>query len=72
MQEAVAAFFDELQAEAVGGMSTQPDGRPRPRAASLPEPEFEVLGARPVRYAAAPTLVLDLQVVRAERPRRCT
>ena len=27
-----------------------------------PEPEFAVLGARPVRYAAAPLLSLDLQV----------
>jgi hypothetical protein len=27
-----------------------------------PEPEFEVLRSRPVRYAAAPTLALDLQV----------
>ncbi len=27
-----------------------------------PEPEFEVLGVRPLRYAAAPTLMLDLQV----------
>jgi hypothetical protein len=28
----------------------------------LPEPEFAVLGARTVRHAAAPTMVLDLQV----------
>jgi Family of unknown function (DUF6084) len=28
----------------------------------LPEPEFEVLGARPVKYAAAPMLTLDLQI----------
>jgi hypothetical protein len=28
----------------------------------VPEPEFEVLGARPVKYAAAPMLTLDLQV----------
>lgn len=27
-----------------------------------PEPEFAVLGARPVRYAAAPMIALDLQV----------
>jgi hypothetical protein len=27
-----------------------------------PDPEFAVLGARPVRYAAAPMLALDLQV----------
>ena len=30
--------------------------------ATLPEPEFAVIGARPVRYAAAPMLMLDLQV----------
>ena len=29
---------------------------------TLPEPEFAVLGARPVRHAASPTLSLDLQV----------
>ena len=29
---------------------------------ALPEPEFAVLGARPVRHAAAPMLALDLQV----------
>jgi hypothetical protein len=29
---------------------------------SLPDPEFEVLGAHSVRYAAAPMLALDLQV----------
>jgi len=28
----------------------------------IPEPAFEMLGARTVRYAAAPTLALDLQV----------
>ncbi len=31
-------------------------------AAAAPEPEFEVLGARPLRHAATPTLLLDLQV----------
>jgi Family of unknown function (DUF6084) len=31
-------------------------------APSIPDPEFEVLGARPVRYAAAPMLSLDLQI----------
>jgi hypothetical protein len=31
-------------------------------AAAAPEPEFAVLGVRPVRYAAAPMLALDLQV----------
>jgi hypothetical protein len=29
---------------------------------ALPEPEFAVLGARPVRHAATPMLTLDLQV----------
>jgi hypothetical protein len=29
---------------------------------AVPEPEFAVLGARPVRYAAAPMLALDLEV----------
>jgi hypothetical protein len=28
----------------------------------LPDPEFEVLGARPVRYAAAPMLTIDLRI----------
>ena len=31
-------------------------------ALALPEPEFAVIGARSVRYAAAPMLSLDLQV----------
>ena len=34
-------------------------GSPPP---AVPEPEFEVLGARAVKYAAAPMLMLDLQV----------
>ena len=34
-------------------------------ALALPEPEFAVIGARSVRYAAAPTLSLDLQVSEA-------
>jgi hypothetical protein len=29
---------------------------------ALPNPEFEVLGARPVKYAAAPMLYIDLQI----------
>ena len=29
---------------------------------AAPEPDFEVLGARPVRYAATPMLTVDLQV----------
>src|SRR5262249_46213961 len=29
---------------------------------SVPEPDFEVLGARPVKYAAAPMLTIDLQI----------
>ena len=34
-------------------------------ALAMPEPEFAVIGARSVRYAAAPTLSLDLQVAEA-------
>jgi hypothetical protein len=38
-------------------------------ATVVPEPEFAVIGARPVRYAAAPMLMLDLQVSeRSGRP----
>ena len=33
-----------------------------PEHAAMPDPEFSVLGARPVRYAAAPMLAIDLQV----------
>ena len=33
-----------------------------PDQAALPEPEFAVLGARTVRYAATPMLAVDLQV----------
>jgi len=33
-----------------------------PVPATPPDPEFEILGARAVRYAAAPMLALDLQV----------
>lgn len=29
---------------------------------SVPDPEFEVVGARPVKYAAAPMLTIDVQV----------
>ncbi len=32
------------------------------RTVAVPEPEFAVIGARTVRYAAAPMLMLDLQV----------
>jgi hypothetical protein len=36
---------------------------PQPEiAATVPEPDFAVLGARPVRHAAAPMLALDLEV----------
>ncbi len=35
---------------------------PQEPGAALPDPEFAVLGAHPVRYAAAPMLALDLQV----------
>ena len=49
-------------------MSAQPDilgagpERAAPPSPAVPEPEFEVLGARPMRHAAAPTLILDLQI----------
>ena len=33
-----------------------------PDAAAVPDPEFAVVGARPVRYAAAPMLAIDLHV----------
>lgn len=32
----------------------------------VPEPEFAVLGARPVRHAAAPMMALDLQITEPE------
>jgi len=40
------------------GTGTNSPGAP----VSAPDLEFEVLGARPVRYAAAPMLTIDLQV----------
>ena len=51
--------------EAVAGVSVETGpSRSHGRAPRRPRPslEFEVLGARPVRYAAAPMLTLDLQV----------
>jgi hypothetical protein len=33
-----------------------------PTASAPPEPDFEVLGARPMPHAAVPTLMLDLQI----------
>jgi hypothetical protein len=33
-----------------------------PETVPIPDPEFTVVGARPVRYAAAPMLALDLRV----------
>jgi hypothetical protein len=33
-----------------------------PTQASIPEPEFQVVGVRAMRHAAAPTLMIDLQV----------
>jgi hypothetical protein len=44
-----------------GSFVTMPDDLGEP-AAGGPEPEFAVLGARPLRHAAAPTMLLDLQV----------
>jgi Family of unknown function (DUF6084) len=43
-------------------VSAQPVNGADPAAATTPDLEFAVLGARPVRYAAAPMLALDLQV----------
>jgi hypothetical protein len=42
------------------GLTVIEGGTPSPPAA--PEPEFQVLGARAVRHAAAPALALDLQI----------
>ena len=39
-----------------------PAPAPAPPEATPPDVEFTVLGARPVRYAAAPMLALDIQV----------
>lgn len=47
----------------VGQPGDAPSGEASAGAASAaPDPEFAVLGARTVRYAAAPMLALDLQV----------
>jgi hypothetical protein len=43
-------------------MSFVPVDQPTDASPVAPDPEFAVLGARPVRYAAAPMLALDLQV----------
>jgi Family of unknown function (DUF6084) len=43
-------------------VSFAPVDRPAGPSSAVPDPEFAVLGARPVRYAAAPMLVLDLEV----------
>ncbi len=43
-------------------MSFAPVDQPAEAAPVAPDPEFAVLGARAVRYAAAPMLALDLQV----------
>ena len=42
-------------------MTVEPMAYPTDES-SAPQPEFEVLGARAVRYAAAPVLNFDLQV----------
>lgn len=39
-----------------------PVTEPTPSPGAAPEPEFAVLGARAMRHAAAPTLLIDLQV----------
>ena len=43
-------------------MSTHQTDLAAEPVAATPEPDFEVLGARTVRYAASPMLMLDLQV----------
>jgi len=43
-------------------VSFAPVDQPADPAPGAPDPEFAVLGARPVRYAAAPMLALDLQI----------
>jgi hypothetical protein len=45
-----------------GGSAPHPEMVQGP---AVPDPEFEILGARPVKYAAAPMLMLDLQVSEA-------
>jgi hypothetical protein len=53
-----------LVVDASGGepLAHGPAGHDAAPHAAVAEPEFEVLGARPLRHAAAPTLSLDLQV----------
>lgn len=43
------------------GTTVSPEVDPQEQS-TVPEPEFEVLGARPVRHAATPILMLDLEV----------
>jgi hypothetical protein len=43
-------------------MSAVPIAHVRDESADAPDLDFTVLGARPVRYAAAPMLALDLQI----------
>jgi hypothetical protein len=47
---------------AADALPTRPEHPRGPAAPTGPELEFEVIGARPLRYAAAPMLMLDLQV----------
>ena len=50
-------------------MSTHPADAMPPAGGTVPpvpEPEFEVLGVRPLRHAAAPTLLLDLRISETE------
>ena len=60
--DAVSRFFDELRARGGRRVSVAAGRRSTARPPPAPEPEFAVLGARAVRYAAAPMLTLDLQV----------
>jgi hypothetical protein len=50
----------------VTGVSIESMSEERPAHAPPPDLEFAVLGARPVKYAAAPMLTIDLQVSEAD------
>jgi hypothetical protein len=49
-------------AGAVPGREARPTGVPPADAPTVPDPDFEVLSARPTRHAAVPMLELDLKV----------
>ncbi len=75
MHAAVERFFDELRAGGerrvsieIGTESTVP-GRAGTRRATS---SSSAVSARPVKYAAAPMLTLDLQVSESPTAARCT